>query len=85
MNWALRRMGYISEGTCSHGFRCSASTILNEREYEPDVIEAALAHQHKHATRGTNNRARYWPDRVNLLQDWADFMPSLSFDHRFGD
>ena len=28
-----------------HGFRATASTILNSRAFEPDVIEAALAHQ----------------------------------------
>src|SRR5262245_14272607 len=53
MNSALRRMGYLSEEMCSHGFRSSASTILNERGYDPDVIEVALAHQDKNAIRGT--------------------------------
>ena len=31
MNSALRRMGYGKDEVCSHGFRASASTILNER------------------------------------------------------
>jgi integrase len=59
---------------CSHGFRSSASTILNERGYDSDVIEVALAHKDKNVTRGTYNRAKYWPDRVKLLQDWADMI-----------
>lgn len=45
MNAALRRMGYSKEEATAHGFRSSASTILNERGFNPDVIEAALAHQ----------------------------------------
>jgi hypothetical protein len=33
-------------GTISlHGFRSAASTILSERGFSPDVIEATLAHQ----------------------------------------
>ena len=43
MNSALRRMGYTKEEMCAHGFRSSASTILNERGYDADVIEFALA------------------------------------------
>ena len=45
MNSALRRMGYAKEEVCAHGFRTSASTILNERHHNPEVIEVALAHQ----------------------------------------
>ena len=45
MNSALRRMGYTKDEMCAHGFRSSASTILNERGNDADVIEAALAHQ----------------------------------------
>jgi integrase len=74
MNAALRRLGYTSDEMCSHGFRSSASTILNERGFKPDVIEAALAHQDEDEVRRAYNRARYWPDRVELLQKWADLL-----------
>jgi integrase len=43
MNSALRRMGYLQEDMTAHGFRSSASTILNERGFNPDVVEAALS------------------------------------------
>ena len=60
---------------CAHGFRSSASTILNERGYNPDVIEAALlAHQDEDEVRRAYNRARYWPERTKLLQDWGDML-----------
>ena len=44
MNSALRRMGYMQDEMTAHGFRSSASTILNERGFDPNVIEAALGH-----------------------------------------
>jgi len=74
MHSALRRMGYTKEEVCAHGFRTSASTILNERGHDRDVIEVALAHQDENETRAAYNRARYWPQRVTLLQDWADLL-----------
>jgi integrase len=73
-NSAIRRMGYTKEEVTAHGFRSTASTILNTRGYEADVIEAALAHQDKNAIRRTYNRATYWDRRVVLMQDWADLV-----------
>jgi len=40
---ALKRMGFAGE-LVSHGLRALASTTLNEQGFDPDVIEAALAH-----------------------------------------
>jgi integrase len=74
MNSALRRMGYEKDEMTSHGFRSAASTILNERGFDPDVVEAALAHQDKDDIRRAYNRATYWPQRVKLMQAWADLL-----------
>ncbi|MGH6673977.1 MAG: tyrosine-type recombinase/integrase [Xanthobacteraceae bacterium] len=74
MNSALRRMGYAKDEMCPHGFRSAASTILNERGYDPDVIEAALAHQDEDQIRAAYNRAKYWLQRIKLMQDWADML-----------
>jgi integrase len=74
MNSALRRMGFASNEMCAHGFRSSASTILNGHGFNPDVIEAALAHQEADPVRRTYNRALYWPERIDLLQRWADLL-----------
>jgi integrase len=74
MNSALRRMGYGKDEMCPHGFRSAASTILNERGYDSDVIEAALAHQDEDQVRAAYNRAKYWPQRVTLMQNWADLL-----------
>lgn len=73
-NSAIRRMGYTKEEVTAHGFRSTASTILNERQYDADVIEAALAHQDQNAIRRTYNRATYWDQRVELMQSWANLV-----------
>ena len=75
MNSALRRMGVgISEHT-AHGFRSSASSILNESGlYSPDAIESQLAHLDVRAVRRIYNRATYWEERVRMMQWWADLL-----------
>jgi integrase len=73
-NSALRRMGFTQEEVSAHGFRSSASTILNENGFNPDVIEAALGHQAENAVRRAYNRAIYWPERISLMQKWADML-----------
>ena len=74
MNSALRRMGYAKDEMMAHGFRASASTILHERGFNSEVIEAALAHQDENDIRRAYNRATYWPERVKLMQAWADLL-----------
>lgn len=73
-NSALRRMGYGKDEVTAHGFRATASSILNSRGYDPDVIEAVLAHQDKNSIRRAYNRATYWDQRVVLMQKWADLL-----------
>ena len=73
-NSAMRRMGYQKEEVTAHGFRATASTILNSRGFDPEIIEAALAHQDKNQIRRTYNRAAYLDQRAKLMQDWADLM-----------
>ncbi len=73
-NSALRRMGFTHDEMTAHGFRATASSILNERGFSADVIEAALAHVDKNTVRRVYNRATYWPERVALMQSWADLL-----------
>lgn len=77
MNAALRRMGYGKDEVTAHGFRVTASTFLNARSYDSDVIEAVLAHQDKNTIRRTYNRATYWEQRVKLMQEWGDVLDVL--------
>lgn len=74
LNSALRRMGYTKDEMTAHGFKASASTILNERHFDADVIELCLAHEEEDDERRAYNRARHWKERVKLMQDWADLL-----------
>jgi integrase len=76
MLMALRRMKYRGRMT-GPGFRSLASTILNERRYEPDVIERQLAHQDEDKIRSAYNRAEYRAERIKMMQDWADHLDEL--------
>lgn len=79
MNSALRRMGFTQDEMTAHGFRASASSILNERGHSSDVIEAALGHLDQNEVRRAYNRATYWPERVTLMQVWADLLDEFRF------
>lgn len=57
-NAALKRIGFAGK-LVAHGLRFIASTALNERGYNPDVIEAALAHSDKNEVRRAYNRSVY--------------------------
>lgn len=71
VNMALRRMGYKGR-LVSHGFRSLASTTLNEKSFDPDVIESALAHLDKNATRSAYNHAQYLERRRPMMQWWSN-------------
>ena len=73
MLYALYRMGYRSKAT-GHGFRSTASTILNENGFRPDVIERQLAHGERNAVRAAYNHAQYLPERREMMQWWADYL-----------
>lgn len=75
-NSALRRMGYDTANThCSHGFRASASSILNEsRKWSVDAIEAELSHQTGDEVRRAYHRAQYWDERVEMADWWAELI-----------
>ena len=75
--YALYRMGYHSRAT-GHGFRATASTILNEQGYKPDVIERQLAHAERNKVRAAYNRAQYLPERRKMMQQWADYLDTVA-------
>jgi len=52
VNAALRRLGYPKEEMTGHGFRGTASTLLNEQGWSPDAIERQLAHSEQNQIRG---------------------------------
>jgi integrase len=76
MLFALYRMGYHSR-TTGHGFRATASTILNEHGFAPDMIERQLAHCERNKVRAAYNHAQYLPERRKMMQWWADHIDTL--------
>jgi len=74
---ALRTMGYDAETMSAHGFRTTASTLLNEQGWSPDAIERQLAHSPKNKVRAAYNRALYLEERVKMMQAWGNYLDSL--------
>jgi integrase len=70
----LRRSGidYIQP----HGFRHTASTMLNEMGFDSDVIELQLSHKIS-GVRGVYNKAQRLKDRKALMQAWSDHLEQL--------
>lgn len=78
LNAALRRLGYTSEEMTAHGFRATASTLLNESgKWNPDAIERALAHGESDKVRAAYHRGAHWNERVEMAQWWADYLDTL--------
>ncbi len=78
LNAALRRLGYSGNEMTAHGFRASFSTLANESGlWNPDAIEAALAHVERNEVRKAYNRGFYWDERVKLADWWAAVLDDL--------
>jgi integrase len=71
--FALYRMGYRGRAT-GHGFRATASTILNEQGFKADVIERQLAHREQNKVRAAYHRSQYLQERRRMMQHWADYL-----------
>jgi integrase len=74
---AIYWMGYKGKMSV-HGFRAVASTILNEHNFRPDVIEKQLAHNEQNQVRRAYNRAQYVEERREMMQWWSDYLEKIS-------
>lgn len=74
---ALKSLGYDSDVMTAHGFRTTASTLLNEQGWSPDAIERQLAHAPRDQVRAAYNRAQYLEERRKMMQAWADYLDAL--------
>ncbi|WP_252259504.1 tyrosine-type recombinase/integrase [Erythrobacter aurantius] len=78
INQSLRRLGYQGSEMTGHGFRSTASTLLNESgRWSADAIERALAHRDTNAIRGIYHRGEHWAERVEMAQWWSDYLDDL--------
>jgi len=74
---ALKTLGYGSGVMTAHGFRTTASTLLNEQGWSPDAIERQLSHMPRDKIRAAYNRAEYLTERRKLMQNWSDYLDGL--------
>lgn len=75
---ALQNLGFKKRMT-AHGFRALARTGIREKlDYQPDVIEAQLAHKAAGPLGEAYNRAQFLDQRKVMMQDWADYIDTVS-------
>jgi integrase len=78
MNVALRRMGVAANEHSSHGFRATASTLLNACNlFSIDAIEHSLAHRDRDAVRRAYARGDVLTERKKMAEWWADHLDTL--------
>ncbi|WP_102959408.1 tyrosine-type recombinase/integrase [Mangrovicella endophytica] len=79
LNGALRRMGFGKDEMTSHGFRASASSLLNESGlWHSDAIEAELGHVGADEVRRAYHRSAYWDERVRMSEWWSAKIASVT-------
>lgn len=59
--------------------RAIASTVLNEKGFPPDVIEAALAHIDTNEVRRAYNRSQYLEQRREMMIWWGEYVEAASY------
>lgn len=76
---ALISLGYKGKFS-PHGIRSTASTLLNEQGWRPDVIERQLAHAERNQVRAAYNHADYLDERRKMMQSWANYLDASADD-----
>ena len=72
------RMVYGPDDMTAHGFRSTASSLLNESgKWSADAIERALSHADGNQVRAAYHRGAHWPERVEMAQWWSDHLDTL--------
>ncbi len=74
---ALRRMGFLKEEMCGHGFRAMASTLLHENGWQSHLIELQLAHTERNSVKAAYNHAEHMDERRKMMSWWADHLDEL--------
>ena len=75
----FHRLGYKGV-QCAHGFRASAKTMLMEQpelRYSDIATELQLGHKIKDTHGGAYNRIDEIETRIQMMQDWADYIDKL--------
>lgn len=75
LTYAIRKRLHFD--ATAHGFRTTASTILNEAGFRVDVIERQLAHGERNKVRAAYNRSQYLAERIEMMQWYSDYLGRL--------
>lgn len=76
---ALRRMGYGKDEMTGHGFRAMARTAIEEQLHiDAKFVELQLGHAVKDMNGRAYNRTKFIPERVDMMQRWADYLDRLA-------
>ncbi|HRH03898.1 MAG TPA: integrase arm-type DNA-binding domain-containing protein [Bacteroidia bacterium] len=74
---ALQKLGFDKRMT-AHGFRALARTAIREElNYEPDIIEAQLAHKPAGPLGAAYDRTKFIKQREKMMQEWADYLDRI--------
>ena len=74
---ALRALDIGPDILTTHGFRHTASTMLNEMGWSVDAIEKQLSHEERNKIRGIYNKAEYLSERKEMMSAWSKFLIEL--------
>jgi integrase len=77
MGDALKTMFFDSDEHVPHGFRVSASTLLNERGFDSALIELQLSHAKRDKIAGIYDRSQRAAERKVMMQAWSDCIEEL--------
>ena len=78
INASLRRLGFDKDEISGHGFRAMARTMIHEiLHFNPDAIEAQLAHAVPDRLGRAYNRTQHLVERQKMMQEWTDYLDSL--------
>jgi integrase len=77
VNKCLSLVGYKGK-LVGHGSRHTASTLLNEHEWDDRIVEAQLAHKVQ-GVKGVYNKAKYLEIRKGMMQWYSDYLDYLEF------
>jgi len=59
------------------------SNIAKRAGYNPDAIERQLTHKEKNQVRAAYHRSEYLPERIKMLQWWADSLEAGKTSNRY--
>jgi len=78
--FCLYRLGYKGKAT-PHGFRATASSILNEQNFNSDAIERQLSHLERNKVKGAyTHHAEFMKERKKIMEWWSDYLDDLEHD-----